>query len=101
MTKLHTIYWVVHNIANALAPAVTVLYWSLVYDSSEYIFFTNKFGPPKKAKIQRTLLWPMEIWRPAKTKVKHNNMCKIKLMDFSAPVMPHKGSNAEEINPSV
>jgi len=68
MTKLHKIYWVVHNIANALAPAVTVLYWSLVYDSSEYIFFTNKFGPPKKAKTQPTLLWSMEIWHPEKQK---------------------------------
>lgn len=33
MTKLHKAYWVVHNIANALSPAVTALYWTTVYNS--------------------------------------------------------------------
>lgn len=33
MTNLHKAYWVVHNIANALSPAVTALYWSTVYNS--------------------------------------------------------------------
>lgn len=52
MTKLHKTYWVLHNIANALAPAVTLLYWTLVYDSREYTFCTeDNFGPVKKSKI--------------------------------------------------
>jgi hypothetical protein len=101
MTKLHKIYWVVHNIANALAPAVTVLYWSLVYDSREYIFCTNKFGHAKISKNSADTALADGNLASRKTKVKHKNMCIIKLMDFSAPVMPYKGCNAEEINPSV
>ncbi|XP_059474926.1 protein rolling stone-like [Neocloeon triangulifer] len=33
MTRLHKTYWVVHNIANALSPAVSLLYWAAVYKS--------------------------------------------------------------------
>jgi hypothetical protein len=32
MTKLHKIYWVLNNLSNALAPAITIGYWATVYN---------------------------------------------------------------------
>ncbi|XP_059470781.1 protein rolling stone-like [Neocloeon triangulifer] len=33
MTKLHKSYWLLNNMGNVLAPAVTLLYWTTVYNS--------------------------------------------------------------------
>jgi hypothetical protein len=36
MTKLHKSYWLLNNLGNVLSPAVTLLYWTTVYNPSEF-----------------------------------------------------------------
>ncbi|CAB3365528.1 Hypothetical predicted protein [Cloeon dipterum] len=38
MTRVHKAYWVAHNISNALSPAVSLLYWTTVYNSGIHSF---------------------------------------------------------------
>ncbi|XP_065332359.1 protein rolling stone-like isoform X2 [Cloeon dipterum] len=35
MTKLHKSYWLLNNLGNVLGPAVTILYWTTVYDPAK------------------------------------------------------------------